>query len=89
MVTLLGDGAMKAVINVDYWRFLMPYELNRLVEESLRIAPELILVQTHRTSDLEGLMSSCSTVEYIADMLSHRLKVTPSAIDGADVLRIK
>lgn len=33
MATVLEDGAMEAVINVDFWRFLMPYDLNKLVED--------------------------------------------------------
>jgi len=88
MSTLLDNCAMEAVINVDFWRFLMPYDLNKLVEESLRVARQLILVQTHGASGREGLMSSCATMDYVADMLAHHRSVTTSCIVGADVLRV-
>jgi glycosyltransferase involved in cell wall biosynthesis len=88
MSTLLEDRAMEAVINVDFWRLLMPDDLNRLVAESLRVAQQLILVQTHGTSGLEGLMSSCATMDFVADMLAHHRSVTTWSIDGADVLRV-
>jgi glycosyltransferase involved in cell wall biosynthesis len=88
MSTLLEDRAIEAVINVDFWRFLMPYDLNKLVEESLRVAERLMLVQTQGADGLEGLMSSCTTIDYVAEMLGHHHSVTTSTIDGADVLRV-
>jgi glycosyltransferase involved in cell wall biosynthesis len=88
MVTLLDDGALEAVVNVDFWRFLWPYELNKLIEESLRISSQLILVQTQEADGLDDLMASCNTLDYVVDMLGHRRTVTSSKIDGADVLHI-
>ena len=88
VVTLLEAGAVEAVVNIDYWRLLLPYELNKLFEESFRVSQELILVQTHGTADTEGLMSSCVTLDYVAEMLGHRRTVEASTIEGADVLRI-
>lgn len=83
IVTLLADGALEAVVNVDFWRFLLPYDLNRLVEESLRVAQRLVLVQSHGPGP-----SDCATVDYVADMLVHNRSVTRSNVDGADVLHI-
>src|SRR5437764_3065156 len=72
MTTLLADDAMNAVVNVDFWRFLMPDDLNRLIAESLRIAEQLILVQT-QVADVPGdQMSSCASLDFVADMLAHR-----------------
>jgi hypothetical protein len=88
MVTLLDDGALDLSANVDFWRFLLPYDLNRMLEESLRVSRQLILVQSHGAGGSEGLMSSCSTLECVADMLAHRRSVTISKIADADVLRI-
>ena len=89
MTTLLEDRAVEAVINIDFWRLLMPYDLNKLVEESLRVAGQLILVQTPGgASGLEDLMSSCATIDYVADMLAHHRSVTTSSIAGADALRV-
>lgn len=88
MSTLLEDRVMEAVVNVDFWRFLMPDDLNRLIAESLRVAQQLILVQTHGASGPEDLMSSCATMDFVADMLTHHRSATTSSIDGADVLRV-
>ncbi|WP_434444014.1 glycosyltransferase family 2 protein [Lentzea sp. E54] len=86
IVTLLEDRTLEAVVNVDFWRFLLPFDLNKLVEESLRVAQRLVLVQTHGSGD--GPLSSCATVDYVADMLGHNRSVTRSTVDGADVLHV-
>jgi glycosyltransferase involved in cell wall biosynthesis len=88
MTTLLEDGALQAVINVDFWRLLLLEDLNRLVAESLRIAPELILVQTPGADELDGPMESCSNLGFVAEMLAHPHSVTRETVDGADVLRV-
>ena len=87
-MTPLENGAVGAVINVDFWRLLLLEDLNRLVAESLRVAPELILVQTPGADELDGPMSSCSNLSFVAEMLAHPRSVTRETVDGADVLRV-
>jgi glycosyltransferase involved in cell wall biosynthesis len=88
MTTLLEEDAVGAVINVDFWRLLLLEDLNRLVSESLRVAPELILVQSPGAAELDGPMSSCSNLDFVAEMLATPRSVTRETVDGADVLRV-
>lgn len=87
LTTLLDDYAVEAVVNVDFWRFLMPDDLNRMIAESLRVAPQLVLVQTDGAG-AEGVLSSCTTMDFVVEMLAHHRSVMASRIDGAEVLRV-
>jgi GT2 family glycosyltransferase len=88
LTTMLADGAVGAVVNVDFWRFLLLEDLNKLVAESLRVAPELILVQTPGADELDGPMSSCSNLDFVAEMLAQPRSVRRETVDGAHVLRV-
>ncbi|MFI6327722.1 hypothetical protein ACIBBG_05430 [Micromonospora chersina] len=87
LTTLRDERTVAAVVNVDFWRLLMPDDVNRPVAEAIRIAPELIPVHTDGDGG-SGPAYSCAMLDSAAAMLPHHVPVTTSRVDGAEVLRV-
>lgn len=82
--TTLDDDTFDAVVSVDLWRVLTTHDLNRMIAESLRLAPRLVLVESGPGA---GAASGTATA-HLRQVLEHLFTVRPSPLPDGTVLEI-